>query len=484
MPQSRMLPTGLADAVSGSSDAELIGLSARDVQFISAARRAQLALKLFRQGKGEIIFPPISEVIVLPDLRATAIKFNKWDLPQGISLERLADLRVAHEMMTLLDGQRVVISNTTDLFYIVGWDKLRIKTLPSLALLSKAETPRYGPFVIGLGVTQHGEVWRKLQELMHIMVAGVTGWGKTSFLRLLVYQLLVGKGNIELWVGGYVGSTLATFEDNPRVKGPIAYRVRDLAKQAETMEAEVERRKTLFRSAFQATGWLPDDLGEYNDLAEKHENVISLPHIMWVIDEFSSFMKLGGSDLQNLLCTLAMRCRKYGVTMLWAGHDWKYTTLDTLIRRQFLSAFAFKTGDRTDSKVVLGRSGAEGIATKGRCLYATRGGPSVKMQAFFVPKDVLGQHMERRGAVLPQEQVLLVRWAVERYGGKFPLRALAEDMDGQDGRPHFSLYRLQLLAKEWESVGWLVSGGPTRADGRLVTDELKVLAGCEMMEQG
>jgi hypothetical protein len=64
----------------------------------------------------------------------------------------------------------------------------------------------------------------------------------------------------------------------------------------------------------------------------------------------------------------------------------------------------------------------------------------------------------------------LVHYALEHLGGKFNIHDLAEAFRGR-----VSQRRIERLSRQWEARGWLVAG-PTRADGKTITDELKKLS--------
>jgi hypothetical protein len=73
-------------------------------------------------------------------------------------------------------------------------------------------------------------------------------------------------------------------------------------------------------------------------------------------------------------------------------------------------------------------------------------------------------------SALTEDERALVCYALEHLGGKFNIRDLAEAFKGR-----ISQRRIEQLSRAWEARGWLVAG-PTRADGKTVTDELKKLA--------
>ena len=78
---------------------------------------------------------------------------------------------------------------------------------------------------------------------------------------------------------------------------------------------------------------------------------------------------------------------------------------------------------------------------------------------------------------LADDERALVRYALEHLGGKFNIRDLAEAFKG-----HISQRQIEHLSRAWEARGWLVAG-PTRADGKRITDELKELANRRGAEQ-
>ena len=71
---------------------------------------------------------------------------------------------------------------------------------------------------------------------------------------------------------------------------------------------------------------------------------------------------------------------------------------------------------------------------------------------------------------LADDERALVCYAVEHLGGKFNIRDLAEAFRG-----YISQRRIEQLSRQWEACGWLVAG-PTRADGKMITKRLLVVA--------
>jgi DNA segregation ATPase FtsK/SpoIIIE-like protein len=190
-----------------------------------------------------------------------------------------------------------------------------------------------------------------------------------------------------------------------------------------------------------------------------------------VFDEFTALMDEAGkrSDLYRLIGQLAMRGRKYGITLVFAGQDFKADLLNTRITNQLRTRVQFACATAYQSQVVLGRAGAEKITTPGRALISF-GGKIIEVQTFWVDKGRVSESASQRISPLSAEEQELVRYALQHLGGKFNIRDLAEAFRGQ-----VSQRRIEGLSRAWEARGWL-RAGPTRADGKTVTDELRELA--------
>jgi DNA segregation ATPase FtsK/SpoIIIE-like protein len=375
-------------------------------------------------------------------------------------------------------GKPVKRLNTTGLTYCVTLKPQRKQRLPKRVDLDLAHRPT-GDYMIGFGLSREGEVWKPLEKLRHIVVAGSTDSGKSAFLRSLLYQLCKSSGAlslskgepVELYLTDMEGLTFAAFEGAPQLAMPIAESVEEATRIAFQLIQEMERRAALY----QATGRFPEKLSEYHAAIAGQSPISNLqPPIPWIVaifDEFTALMDEAGkhSDLYRLIGQLAMRGRKYGITLVFAGQDFKADLLSTRITNQLRTRVQFGCATAYQSQVVLGKSGAEKITTPGRALVSF-GGKIIEVQTFWVDKErVLGLRREPVSPLAGDEQEL-VRYALEHLGGKFNIHDLATAFKGR-----ISQRKIEQLSRAWEARGWLVAG-PTRADGKTITDEFKELA--------
>jgi hypothetical protein len=444
-----------------------------------AKTQAREAARLIRQGltqlghcyqtrDGRLVEVSFASVQFVEDTYAL-VEVDTRRLPPRVPIPKLVHPNTLHHL-TAVVGKPVKRLNTTGLTYCVALKPaggISRRRLPRMVELDLAHRPA-GDYVIGFGLSREGEVWKPLEKLRHIVVAGSTDSGKSAFLRSLLYQLLRTSGAqdrpspVELYLTDMEGLTFAIFEAVPQLAMPIAESVKEATEIAFRLVQEMERRAALY----QATGRFPEKLSEYHTACNSR-----LSWIVAVFDEFTALMEEAGkrSDLYRLIGQLAMRGRKYGITLVFAGQDFKADLLNTRITNQLRTRVQFACATAYQSQVVLGRAGAEKITTPGRALISF-GGKITEVQTFWVDKErVLGL---RQGPVslLTGDERALVRYALEYLGGKFNIRDLAEAFRGR-----ISQRRIEGLSRAWEARGWLVAG-PTRADGKTITDKLKELA--------
>jgi DNA segregation ATPase FtsK/SpoIIIE-like protein len=449
---------------------------ARTQDFGELSRAAREAARLIRQGltqlgccyqtkDGSLVEVSFASVQFVEDAYAL-VEVDTRRLPPRVAIPKLVHPDTLHHL-TAVVGKPVKRLNTTGLTYCVAMKPQKKQRLPKMVELDLTHRPP-GDYVIGFGLSREGEVWKPLEKLRHIIVAGSTDSGKSAFLRSLLYQLLKQPLPVELYLTDMEGLTFAAFEGVPQLAMPIAESVEEATKIVFRLTQEMERRAALY----QATGRFPEKLSEYHQATSHQPSAISqLPWIVAIFDEFTALMDEAGkhSDLYRLIGQLAMRGRKYGITLVFAGQDFKADLLNTRITNQLRTRVQFGCTTAYQSQVVLGRSGAEKITTPGRALVSF-GGKITEVQTFWVDKEgILGLRRESVSPLAGGEREL-VRYALEHLGGKFNIRDLAEAF-----KERISQRRIEQLSRAWEARGWLAAG-PTRADGKTITDELKELA--------
>lgn len=396
-------------------------------------------------------------------------------LPRKVNVAKLTHDNTLHHLSAVAQ-KPVKLLNSTGVTYVAVLDPPKPRRLPTRVDLDLGDRPGLsacepaqagGEYVVGIGLSRDGEVWRPIESLGHLLVAGSTGSGKSAFLRLLLYQALRQPLPIELYLADLEGLTFAVFEGVPALQLPVAGTVEEAEAITARLTAEMQRRSRLYA----ATGRFPESLGEYHAVSDER-----LPWVLAVFDEFSAFVDAAGrrSQFYEDVGQLAMRSRKYGMTLVFAGQDFKADLLNTRITNQILCRVQFQCATDTQSRVTLGEAGAERLQHPGRALVSLAGSIS-EVQTFWIDKAKI---IEQMGVTAPEPSDVLTdaeRWIynIARYDleGSFAIDDIYQ-RTGPASEGGVSRRWLVDLAKRWERAGWLErnEGDPTAP--RRVTEAL------------
>lgn len=427
-----------------------------------AARRIQKALTslgyCYETKEGHLLQVNFRKLEFVGD-EYGLIEVDTMRLPPRVNITKLAHPNTLHHL-TAVVGKPVKRLNTTGLTYCIILKPTRRYRLPKLVELNLEDKPP-GEYMIGFGLSREGPVWKPIEALCHLIVAGSSDSGKSAFLRSLLYQLCKQPFPVELYLADMEGLTFSAFEKIPHLKLPIAGDLAGATTIAEHLLSEMERRSALYAS----TGKFPDKLSEYHAAGGAR-----LPWVVAIFDEFTALMEEAGrkSPFAQAIAHLAMRARKYGITLVFAGQDFKADLLNTRITNQLRTRVQFRCATAYQSQVVLGQAGAEKLTVPGRALVSF-GGKIVEVQTYWVSKErVIAEGS--LGPALSDLERELVKYALENLEGAFIIGKLYRAFKGR-----ISLRRLTKLGQEWERRGWLTP--PTSAvDSRKATPELVRLA--------
>lgn len=331
---------------------------------------------------------------------------SELDVTKTPRLESYTDPELIHQISTSLQGRKVYISNSTGLRYVVPLSKPR-------GLPAKIDYPvdaERGKLALGLRFT--GErVAVAWGDLGHMLIAGMTGAGKSMLLRLIVHQAI--RDGMELLLADIDQSTFPMLAGNPALLEPLASDSAAAYNLIRTALAECDRRASLFK----AMPGYPESIDEYNRLAVK-QGKEPLPRLLLVLDEFSATLSaLGGgkSDAGQILAAIGFRGRKFGVTIVFAAHEFTKDQVG-LLRDQTRTVIMLRVQSK-DMAARLGCNSAELISAQRPGLaVSNRWGP---LQTYFLDKETLiGERltldeMERLDDV---NAALLERAAVENAG--------------------------------------------------------------------
>lgn len=374
-------------------------------------------------------------------------------------LEGFVSPDTLHQISTMLRGKSVFLSNSSGLRYLI-----LLTAAPKLPdSISFPGTVHKN--TIPLGVNLAGEL--TLAYPRNILISGEPGTGKSTLLDCVRFSAQ--QNHWGLYFTDPDGHTFNPDVLNAVSVQPVAQSPNELLGILDNLEAEITRRQALFRESMR-NGILPADIDAYN----KH-NANQIQRLLLLIDEANSYFDHKG--IQEKLADLARRGRKWGISLVLAGHNWRASDVSRSLSAMFPVRISFRVSDDTSATVVLGsrRWGkiAQQLRQPGRGIALIDGRFSV-FQGYRLTEEQVSSSTNSNNSVDPLNiaERMMVQYGVENLGGKFIVNRLASALGGE-GITH---HQVQRTAERFERCGWLTR--PLHAtDARKITPELAALAG-------
>lgn len=373
--------------------------------------------------------------------------FGVLDVASLDRLERYTSPDVLHHMSTALHGMPVYLSNSNGLRYA-----FLLSQPPRLPRKVEFPGSHRGEALLGLGVNgaAMSVPWSKLG---HLLVAGMTGSGKSNFLRLLIYQA-IGEG-AQLLLASRKLTTFSLLENHASLLDAIAHEPDEYHQIVARALGEFERRNRLYS---QCPGH-PESLEEFNALAAKSGQE-PLPRLLVILDEFNATVEASGGinrPFAQGAKQLAWMGREFGIHLIFAAQAFDKRTVGA-VRDQVSTAICFRVRSGDVARNV-GCAGADRLRLPGRAT-TDRWGP---MQAYLFPKELLIRQAQP-GLMLTDQEQALVQWALGENDGYLSIADIQEQMG-------LGPWPARKLAEEWAQRGWLVKDAQA-GNKRQITREL------------
>lgn len=342
--------------------------------------------------------------------------------------------------------------------------------IPDRVELDLAARPA-GPLMLPLGIGHRGPVWLSLLEMDSVLVGGTRRMGKTTLLHAWLLALVTGEPPTRVRLVLYDGKDGLEFGrySGLRHVEEVARTGEELASALGRLRGELAERARLLRErGARSIAELPAD--------------VRPPYLVLAVDELAAALETPG--VEEGLRELVTRGGAYGILPVLATQRPESQVVAGFLKCNLATRIALPVPDVSDSRVILGRAGAEKLPkVPGRILFVWRG-RLVEAQAPDVPTALLDEilgRLRRGDAPLPPPQALedwqrrLVEIAMKPpFNGRFgPVRELA-------AAARVPRDRVDNLARAWEAQGLL---GPVEyAEGgrklpRRILPPLLALAG-------